>query len=93
MMANTRPSRVFGGNNLPARVVVLVEGFLSMTDLTTRELETAKLVSAGYTNREIGVAMGISAHTVKYHVLNVGRKLGVSKRVEIAAVMIRAGMA
>lgn len=64
-----------------------------MMDLTTRELEAAKLVTAGFSNKEIATAMGISSHTVKYHVANVARKLGVTKRVEITAACIRAGVA
>lgn len=64
-----------------------------MTELTTRELEAAKLLSVGLSNREIANAMGISAHTAKFHVANVARKLGVTKRVEITAVLIRAGVA
>jgi DNA-binding CsgD family transcriptional regulator len=64
-----------------------------MTELTNRELEAAKLISAGFSNKEIATAMGVSSHTAKFHVANVARKLGVTKRVEITAVMIRAGMA
>lgn len=64
-----------------------------MTELTQRELETAKLLSAGFSNKEIGVAMGISSHTAKFHVSNIARKLGVTKRVEITAMLIRAGLA
>ena len=64
-----------------------------MTELTTRELETVKLISSGFSNKEIASALGISEHTAKFHVANAARKLGVNRRVEIAAMAIRNGMA
>lgn len=64
-----------------------------MNDLSEREIETIKLITSGYTNKEIASAMGISSHTVQFHILNIARKLGVSKRVEIAVKAVKAGIA
>jgi DNA-binding CsgD family transcriptional regulator len=64
-----------------------------MDPLTPKELEAIKLVTAGYSNKEIATAMGISEHTVKFHVANLARKLGVNKKVEIAACAVRQGLA
>lgn len=50
--------------------------------LTTRELDVLKLVARGLTNRDIGVRLFISEHTVKNHVRNVLGKLQVHSRVE-----------
>jgi DNA-binding NarL/FixJ family response regulator len=53
--------------------------------LTERELEVARLVALGLTNREIGAELFISAGTAKTHVASIQRKLGARNRVGIAA--------
>jgi DNA-binding NarL/FixJ family response regulator len=50
--------------------------------LTERELEVLKLLAAGCSNRVIGSRLYISETTVKFHVSNLMRKLGVSRRAE-----------
>jgi DNA-binding CsgD family transcriptional regulator len=50
------------------------------------------LIAQGRTNREIGDRLFISQKTVGVHVGNILAKLGVSGRVEAAAVAIRLGM-
>jgi DNA-binding NarL/FixJ family response regulator len=54
--------------------------------LTEREREVVGLVAEGFTNREIGAAIFVSESTVKFHVRNVMRKLGVHHRAEVAYV-------
>jgi two-component system, NarL family, nitrate/nitrite response regulator NarL len=71
-------------------VAVLTEpspGEGSSTRLTTREQEVAVLLDEGCSNREIAERMHIEAGTVKSHVHNVMRKLGVSRRAQVAARM------
>ncbi|KQV24083.1 MULTISPECIES: response regulator transcription factor [unclassified Kitasatospora] len=53
--------------------------------LTARERELAELVADGSTNAEIAERLFISAGTVKNHLANIQRKLGVRNRVGIAA--------
>lgn len=48
--------------------------------LTERELEVARLVARGNTNRGIGAELGISARTVQIHVAHIYKKIGVSSR-------------
>ncbi len=50
------------------------------------------LIARGRTNREIGDRLFISQKTVGVHVGNILSKLGVSGRVEAAAVAIRLGL-
>ena len=48
--------------------------------LTGREREVLRLFSAGFSNREIGEALGVVEGTVKNHVHNILQKLGVRDR-------------
>jgi ATP/maltotriose-dependent transcriptional regulator MalT len=57
--------------------------------LTRREREVLDLVSAGRTNREIGLALFISEKTASVHVTHILDKLGVSSRVEAALLASR----
>jgi len=52
--------------------------------LTQREIEVAKAVVAGYTNKEIARRSSISENTVKSHLIHIFDKLGASNRVELA---------
>lgn len=60
--------------------------------LSPREREVLALIAQGRTNREIGDKLFISQKTVGVHVGNILAKLGVSGRVEAAAVAIRLGL-
>ena len=60
--------------------------------LSGREREVLMQISRGRTNREIGERLFISQKTVGVHVGNILSKLGVSGRVEAAAVAIRLGL-
>jgi DNA-binding NarL/FixJ family response regulator len=50
------------------------------TDLTTRELQILRLVAAGCSNAVIGRELWVTEQTVKFHLSNVYRKLGVANR-------------
>jgi len=50
--------------------------------LTRRELEVLGLLADGLTNREVADVLVIAVPTVKTHVRNIYRKLGVSKRLQ-----------
>ena len=52
--------------------------------LSRRELEVARLVAVGHTNREIAQELFLSARTVDMHVRNLLRKLDCRSRVEAA---------
>lgn len=54
--------------------------------LSARQRDVLQLVSRGLTNYEIGVALGISSETVRTHVQALIGRLGVSNRVEAAAI-------
>jgi DNA-binding NarL/FixJ family response regulator len=52
--------------------------------LTDRELEVIRLVAKGDSNKQIASALFLSESTVKFHLQNASRKLGVHRRAEIA---------
>lgn len=52
--------------------------------LTGRELEIIRLVCARRSNKEIGVALGISSRTVSTHLSNIFGKLELATRGELA---------
>ena len=68
------------------------EDELARLGLTGREREILLLVAAGHTNREIAEALFISPKTAGVHVSNILAKLGVTGRVEAAAVAHRSGL-
>jgi DNA-binding CsgD family transcriptional regulator len=57
--------------------------------LTARELEVARLVMAGKTNREIAAELFLSEKTVETHLRHAFEKLGVSSRAALAGVLAR----
>ena len=54
----------------------------ALAQLTTRELEALRLIARGRSNREIADNLVLSEATVKTHVGNVLRKLGLRDRVQ-----------
>ena len=60
--------------------------------LTARELEVLRLVARGLSNKEIAVDLGITTHTVKYHLAAVLEKLGVRSRTEAVSLGVRKGL-
>jgi DNA-binding NarL/FixJ family response regulator len=61
--------------------------------LTPRENEVLQLVTAGLKNKQIADKLGISSETIKEHVQNILRKVGVSDRTQAAVWAVRNGIA
>lgn len=64
-----------------------------VAELSSREAAVLAAVSRGLSNREVGRQLWISEQTVKFHLRNVYRKLGISSRTEAARYAYRAGVA
>jgi DNA-binding CsgD family transcriptional regulator/signal transduction histidine kinase len=60
--------------------------------LADRELDVLRLIAVGHRNRDIATELGLSPHTVKYHLGNIFHKLGARTRAEAAAVAFAAGI-
>lgn len=60
--------------------------------LTPRELEVFAMLAEGAGNKTIAWKLGISEHTVKFHVASIMGKLNAATRTEAVAVGIRKGL-
>lgn len=60
--------------------------------LTPREIEIVRMIADGLGNKEIASKLGISDHTVKFHISSVFAKLGASNRAEAVTLGIRHGL-
>jgi DNA-binding CsgD family transcriptional regulator len=63
-----------------------------ISSLSGREIEVLRRVAEGATNKSIARSLGISHHTVKFHVAAILQKLGATTRTDAAAQAIRAGL-
>jgi DNA-binding NarL/FixJ family response regulator len=77
-----------GDRQTPARLRA-VEG---QREITARELEILGLLADGLHNRAIAARLGISAHTVKFHLGALFAKLEVGTRAEAVTAGIRRGL-
>lgn len=57
--------------------------------LTPREIEVLGALGNGMTNKEAARLLGISPHTVKFHIESLFRKLGAASRAEAVAKGVR----
>jgi DNA-binding NarL/FixJ family response regulator len=60
--------------------------------LSAREIEVLRLAARGFTNKAIGVQLGISDRTVQGHLTNVFGKLAVASRTEAVTKAIQLGL-
>jgi len=60
--------------------------------LTPREVETLDLLARGFTNREIGTALGVSERTAKAHAEAILAKLEVADRAEAVDAAYKRGL-
>jgi DNA-binding NarL/FixJ family response regulator len=60
--------------------------------LTPRELEVLQMIVNGKSNKEIAVALDLSANTVAVHRANIMNTLGIHKTAELVVYALRAGL-
>jgi len=60
--------------------------------LTAREMEVIQLMAQGLANKQIALSLGISEHTVKFHLSALYAKLGISSRTEAVKRGIELGL-
>jgi two-component system, NarL family, response regulator YdfI len=61
-------------------------------EITSRETDVLKMLAQGLVNKDIAARLGISEHTVKFHISSILDKLGASTRTEAVTLGIRRGL-
>jgi len=64
-----------------------MDAWSKIRQLTRRELEVAKYMKEGYTNREAAEQLFISEHTVETHRKHIKEKLGVKSKRELQVIL------
>lgn len=62
------------------------------SELSAREMEVLELIVKGFSNREIGEALGISEATVKWHINIILSRLNVSDRTQATVAALQRGI-
>lgn len=78
-----------------ALLLEAVRGFLDRPEakrlpefgLTLREMEIAGKIASGRSNKDVGREFSICERTVKHHLTNIFKKVGVSSRLELAVLL------
>ena len=74
---------------LNAKMIETNKDAEKIKSLTKRELDVLKLLAVGMFNKEVGKRLEIGERTVKNHVSNIFKKLGVTDRTQAAVFAIR----
>jgi NarL family two-component system response regulator YdfI len=61
-------------------------------EITSRETDVLRMLAEGLVNKDIAARLGISEHTVKFHISSILDKLGASTRTEAVTRGIRRGL-
>lgn len=81
-----------GHRYIPPAVGAKLAERMSQPQLSDRELEVLRLISAGKTNPEMCDDLCISESTIKFHINNIFTKLGVSDRTQAVIIAIKRGL-
>lgn len=83
-----------GLESLIGAPIVASRGFpgAEIQPLTSREIEVLRMIAEGLGNKTIAWKLGISEHTVKFHVGSIMSKIGASSRTEAVSIGIRRGL-
>jgi DNA-binding NarL/FixJ family response regulator len=81
-----------GRKYIPAEIALKLADRISGQDLTEREVEVLREMTAGRSNLEIAGALRIAEGTVKFHVNNILAKLGVNDRTQAVTSALRRGI-
>ena len=72
--------------------VVPLNALEATEQLTAREGEVLGLMARGLANKQIAMQLGISEHTVKFHLSSIYTKLGANSRTEAVSIGTRLGL-
>lgn len=74
---------------LNAKMIDRNKDNVKIESLTRREMDVLKLLAVGMYNKEVAEKLSISERTVKNHVSNIFKKIGVTDRTQAAVFAIR----
>lgn len=81
-----------GGRVIPEAVSKTLAERRPHSQLSPREVEVLQLIAGGYSNREIGAALGIAEATVKWHVNIILSRLDVGDRTQAIVTALQRGI-
>jgi DNA-binding NarL/FixJ family response regulator len=85
--------QVFNGDCVvPEHILNVIACRSQQDDLSPRQLEVLGLLVKGLTNKEIGIALGISYTSVKTHLEAIYKRLNVANRQEACSTAIQRGI-
>lgn len=76
----------------PEHILNMIKCRSQQDDLSPRQLEVLELLVKGFTNKEIGSALGISYTSVKTHLETIYTRLDVANRQEACSTAIQRGI-
>jgi DNA-binding CsgD family transcriptional regulator len=80
----SRPDTVTVGR---AEATSIPDGLAVEKGLTERELQIARGILEGRSNKELAAELGISENTARNHIYNLYRKLGIQKRLDLVVLV------
>lgn len=81
-----------GQKRIPPEVAARLVERIGGPTLTEREVDVLRMMAHGRSNKMIGTALHISEGTVKFHVNNILRKLGVDDRTQAVTIALQRGI-
>lgn len=80
------------GQGVSKLIAISLGGSTQSESLSDRELDVVRLLGRGLGNKEIARELFISESTVKFHVHNICKKFGCSKRTQVVHFATAAGL-
>jgi DNA-binding NarL/FixJ family response regulator len=81
-----------GRKYVPPEIAVALSARIGDEELSPRELEILRRVSAGSSNKRIGAELGISEQTVKGHLKSILSKLAANDRTHAVTIAVKRGI-
>lgn len=81
-----------GKRYVPTALAQVLADNLGSPTLTPREHQVLEKIAEGRSNKQIAAELGLGTRTVKEHLTNIFRKLGVQDRTDALGVAIRRGL-
>ena len=81
-----------GQKRIPPEVSAELAEHFAEGDLSSREIEVLRLISAGNPNKEIAAQLSIAEETVKSHITSILAKLGAKDRTHAVTIGLKRGV-